>query len=133
MVTLILALVLTGFASADLDENGNVFAVKNYFSCAGQLGKLEFVLHRSTHVIEWQNVEGFGRAEMIPAPFGAKIDAQEDRTEVSFVFDWYFTAEYQLTLPPISAWSKGQGQLILNGDDQDGIWFRDEKFQCQIR
>jgi hypothetical protein len=133
MMFLLMAL-LPFFASADLDENGNVVLEKHQFFCENALGKMDFELNLSTFTIEFSNVSAFKRAEIQnKIPFGMKVDFQETFTEIRFEYHWYFTADYSLKLPAISEWKTGKGNLIFNGDDGDGIWFRDQVFNCTIQ
>jgi hypothetical protein len=129
-----LFLMLPFFAQADLDDNGNVVLQKNQFICESEIGKLSFELNLSTFTVEFSDVSAFGRAEIQKnIPFGMKVDFQEQFTEVNFAYNWYFTADYTLKLPAISEWVRGKGNLILNGDDGDGIWFRNQIFTCTIQ
>lgn len=130
---LILGLTLISF-SAFSKENAKMELLE--LECNGNLGKLDVTVNKSANTILVSDAEAFGFAQiLVNVPMGMKIEYGEDFQKIHFEYNWYFNAEYDLTLhsSPVDLKKGSKLSATLSGDDYDGAFFDEEKFECVVK
>jgi len=119
-------------AFADLDDEGNVVQDRLFVECKNEYGALNFKFNRSTQVATFTDKTAMGRAEL---PVDEPIAAVIDEKNLKVTYDWYFTAEYTFTFEKEvrQLMAGDQVSMILDGDDDDGSFFNNERFSCSIK
>jgi hypothetical protein len=126
-------LLVSGFnAFADLSEDGKVVQDRVTVECKTEQGNLNFTLNRSTQVAVFTQTSAIGSAQM---PLNEPIAALIDGPKLNITYDWYFTAEYELSFPKsVRALKAGdKADMHLSGDDDDGFIANDKLFACTVK
>lgn len=129
-------LFAVNFAQAGLTDNGDVVQDKTALACQGEAGRLELVVNQSANTISFSNVQALGGAQILKdVPMGMTYAATKAGAEIHFEYNWYYTAQYDLTFDQgVGALKAGDKvNLSLSGDDDDGAFFNDVKFICEAR
>ena len=109
--------------------SGQALALDTYsLKCKSQAeGKaLDFVFSPDTDTVTVTDAEYLGYAQILTdVPFGADIAP----TKIAFSYDWYYTADYSLTLSA-PYYEDGQVEMKLTYDDSDGAFEDDVAFSC---
>lgn len=96
--------------------------------CENTKGRFALGVSPQTHSLSFSDISYFGYAQILKdTAFGAQISPKK----ISFVYDWYYQAQYSLSFSsPI--YNIGEQEVSLTFDDSDGASTYDETFRCIV-
>lgn len=128
------SLLCAGIAHAGLDNAGNVVQDSVSVECQGENGALNFTLNTTTNTINFTDTQALGSAEIaVNTPIGMQTDYKDKAMMIHVEYNWYYTAQYDLTLNNYPAKENSPLKLTLNGDDDDGAFFNNVQFTCLVK